>query len=323
VTDPVRPRLQCRIFNTAAHLWSGDHFTWLDPKHQQPLTMGIDHWFAEGNQSPGGDLPESTADVAWISGADRPRAFSNTISESTSTRASLVQVWALYQATGWYSPLFTYSTVAGTCVCRFGVPAPVLALSPDGRYLVAGRVAGKGSDPLSVYRLSDRTRVATLDPRVISAFWDHTGTRLFLSRSGTDPAQVWTPEAGVADLSGANVWSFLPSRSPDGRTIVYTAYADPKVGHQPRVYFYDFKTAKTWMLVDKMRTQAVFVRNDWIWYLEEGVCTDSCPGGTKPTGKVFAMQLSTGTETEVTFPYEENPYLPQVSFAPGELWPAG
>lgn len=72
-----------------------------------------------------------------------------------------------------------------------------------------------------------------------------------------------------------------------------------------------------------MRTQAVFVRNDWIWYLAEGVCADACPGGTKPTGKVFAIQLSTGTETEVKFAHEENPYVPQVSLAPGEFLPAG
>jgi hypothetical protein len=43
-------------------------------------------------------------------------------------------------------------------------------------------------------------------------------------------------------------------------------------------------------------------------------------------GKVFAMQLSTGTETEVSFAAGENPVMPTkdvnwISFTPGEFWP--
>jgi hypothetical protein len=74
----------------------------------------------------------------------------------------------------------------------------------------------------------------------------------------------------------------------------------------------------------------VFVKDGWVWYLDERACTpaDSCPGATMPTTKVFAMQLSTGIETEVSFPAGENPvnkpgdptYWP--SIGPGEFWPA-
>jgi hypothetical protein len=83
------------------------------------------------------------------------------------------------------------------------------------------------------------------------------------------------------------------------------------------------------MLVDKLRTQALFVKAGWIWYLEERACVDadSCAGSTIPTGGVFAMSLSTGGEIPVTFAAGEDPMTQAgaagwLAFGPGEFWPA-
>jgi hypothetical protein len=170
--------------------------------------------------------------------------------------------------------------------------------------------------------------VANLDPNVSFAFWDRTGHRLFLNRFGLAPSQAWTPEAGLADLAGAAAWSYFPGLSPDGGFVAYTAYSDPNF-REPRVYVYDRKAGSTRMIVDRLRTQIVFVKAGWVWYLEERPClaADSCAGSTMATGKVFAMQLSGGTETAVTFAAGEDPLtqsgdIYRVVFGPGEFWPA-
>ena len=65
-----------------------------------------------------------------------------------------------------------------------------------------------------------------------------------------------------------------------------------------------------------MRSQVVFVKDGWVWYFEEVACT-ACAGGTKPSGKVFAMNLSGGAETPVAFAAGEAP----PDLEPGEFWP--
>jgi hypothetical protein len=83
------------------------------------------------------------------------------------------------------------------------------------------------------------------------------------------------------------------------------------------------------MLIDQSRSQVVFVKSGWVWYLDEVACDTSSPNpgcgpwGSKPGGKVFAMNLTTGTESEVVFPggdgfqFDFGTY----AFAPGEFWP--
>jgi hypothetical protein len=133
----------------------------------------------------------------------------------------------------------------------------------------------------------------------------------------------------VVALAGAAVWSFLPGLSPDGSQVAYTAYSDPNTFQQPRIYVYDIKGRSTRMVLDKLRTQALFVKDGWVWYLEERACAaaDSCAGATMPTGKVFAMQLSAGAEIPVSFAAREDPItqagdINWLAFGPGEFWPA-
>jgi len=321
VTDPVRPRLQCRVLGTSAHLSGETNFAYLDPRSADQTNI-VTHWFADGHERYAGTLPVSVSKGAWL-----PNGI---LSAYTVRVGESMQVW-LYEG-GTSSLLFTYPVPAVGCHgCRFGLPHQVLAVSPDASgYLVAGWALGKGGAGLAVYRMYDRTRVATFD-KAVSAFWDRNGHRLFVIGTGGDVAQVWTPESGLSSVAGAAGWSYMAGLSPDGGQVAYTANTDPNSPtNSPkwRAFVYDQKTAKTRMLIDTLRTQVLFVRSGWVWYLEEVPCdTGGCQQmGTVPTGKVFAMQLSSGTETEVTFAAGENPVMPTADvnwlpFTPGEFWP--
>ena len=311
VTDPVHPRLLCKISNTSAHLFTGDTFEYLNPVSATETDVML-HSLGSGNESVAGKFPFNLSYGSWLPDMS--------VAAYTVQVASDVQVWLYSQQKA--APLFTYQEPQVGCICRFGVPGQVLAVSPDGQYLVAG--PGLGLQPLAVFRVSDRTRVASLT--ATSPFWDRTGHRLFLAST----ASVWTPEAGVASLKGATEWPFLAGESPDASQVAYTAYSDPTSEVQPRVYTYDLRAATTRMLLDKIRTQAVFVKDGWVWYLEEAACDPAiCTGpvSTLPTGNLFAMQLSAGTETPIRFAAGENPVtqsgsVDRAAFGASEFWPS-
>jgi hypothetical protein len=326
VTDPVRPRLLCKITNTSAHLFTQDTFEYLKPVSANETDVML-HSLGSGNESHTGKFPFYVTSGSWL--ADQtvmaytmPQAPDNANYPNGGT-----QVWLYAQRQT--AQLFTYRSGIGGCACRFGLPPQVLAVSPDGQYVVAGWPVGKGSEPLAVYRVSDRTRVTTLDQSVYGAFWDRAGHRLFLNSSVNGAASSWTPEAGNSALNGTAAWSVFPGLSPDGSQVAYTAYADPDTGLQPRIYLYDLKAATTRMLVDQLRTQAIFVKDGWVWSLDERPClpADQCAGTTTPTGRVYAMDLSTGMEREIVWGFGDDPHGQAGSygwwvFAPGEFWPA-
>ena len=311
VSDPIHPRLLCRISNTSVHLFTGDTFEYLKPVSASETDV-ILHSLGSGNESLAGKLPFRTTSSAWLTNLS--------VAAHTVVGPNGVDVWLYSQQKD--ALLFTYQEPQVGCICRFGLSSGVLAFSPDGQYLLAG--PGLGAQALAVYRVSDRARISVMSG---SAFWDRTGHRLFVAGE-SHPAQTWTPEGGFAALGGAAAWPYLPSEAPDASQVVYTAYSDPSSEVRPRVYVYDLRVASTRMLLDKMRTEALFVKDGWVWYLEEAACdTDACgPVSTMPTGNVFAMQLSTATEAPVVFASRENPVtqfgsVDAASFASGEFWP--
>ncbi|OLD50384.1 MAG: hypothetical protein AUI42_03545 [Actinobacteria bacterium 13_1_40CM_2_65_8] len=326
VTNPVRPRLLCKIANTSAHLFTGDTFEYLKPVSANETDVML-HSLGSGNESHAGTFPFYVTSASWLPDQS-VMAYTLPRSADEGYPNGGVDVYLYAQRkTGL---LFTYRTGIGDCICRFGLPPEVLAVSPDGQYVAAGHLTGKGSQPIAVYRVSDRALVTTLDPGVMWAFWDRSGHRLFLDRFGSDTAQSWTPEAGVSALNGAGAWSYLPGLSPDGNQIAYTAYVNPSEQSQPRIYVYDLKAATTHLVVEQLRTQILFVKDGWVWYLEERACTasDGCPGATMPTGRVYAMNLSAGTEQEVSWAFGDDPHGQGGDagwgvFGPGEFWPAG
>jgi hypothetical protein len=326
VTDPVRPRLLCKIANTSAHLFTSDTFEYLKPVSATETDVML-HSLGSGNESHAGKFPFYVTSGSWL--ADQtvmaytmPQAPDNASYPSGGT-----QVWLYSQRQT--AQLYTYRTGIGDCICRFGLPPPVLAVSPDGQYVVSGWIAGKGSEPLAVYRVSDRSKVTSFDPSVMGAFWDRSGHRLFLVSFAPTAAQSWTPEVGVSNLAGAAAWSYLQGQSPDRSQVAYTAYVDPNNAIDPRIYAYDLKAGATRLLVDQLRTQVIFVKDGWVWSLDERPClpADQCPGATIPTGRVYAMELATGAEKEIVWGFGDDPHgqagiYGWGVFAPGEFWPA-
>ena len=310
VTDPVHPLLLCRVLHTSANLSKGS-FQYLDPRSATETNI-VTRWIFDGNQAPAGKLPGWITNAAWLpEGA--VGAFTVRLASSANCPAGAVQVWTYTQGTS--ELLTTYCIGIGDCICRFGLPAPVLAFSPDGKYLVEGWLTVKGSQPMGVYRVADRVRMASLPVDTYNAFWDRSADRLFVIGQGS--VQVWNPDGSIAALPGAASWSFYANLSPDGTDVAYTAYSDKAQMTQPRVYAFNLASGKTRMLSDQPRSQVVFVKDSWVWYFEEQACAD-CPNGTKSTGKVFAMNVSTGVEQQVTFRMDETVIN---ELLPGEFWP--
>lgn len=320
VSDAEHPKLLCHISNTSAHILTGTSFTYLKADSSASTSVVL-RSLGSGNESVAAHIPYPNLDqpapfgTTWW--APDGTIAATTVPPADTSGGQPTKVWV-------YSPGFTgvidsYPYPIGDCICRFGVPRPVMSISPDHQYLVAGWPFGKGAAPLAVYRMSDRSKVHVFDVSVGVALWDRTGHRIYAS--GTQGSLSWTPEGGEAALAGADTWSFFPGLSSDASQVAYTAYTNPSDPHTLRVFVYDLKTGKTRMLVDASRSQVVFVKAGWVWYLDEASCDSSqagCgPWGTMPSGKVIAMNLADGVERQVTFSYGEETN----DLVPGDVWP--
>src|SRR5712692_3718239 len=168
VTNPVRPRLLCKITNTSSHLFTGDTFEYLKPVSANETDV-ILHSLGSGNETHAGKFPFYATTGSWLPDQTvMAYTLPRSANEGFPTGGVDVYLYA-HRQTGL---LFTYRSGIGDCICRFGLPPEVLAISPDGQYVAAGHLTGKGSEPIAVYRVSDRTLVITLDPSVMWAFWD-------------------------------------------------------------------------------------------------------------------------------------------------------
>ena len=324
VSDPLHPQLLCVLSNTSAHVFTGDTVAYLHPVSATETDVVL-HSIGSGNESVVAKLPFASAYGAWTPDGG-VAAYTTMLPPSDGAPGGSMQVW-LYSA-GAGRVLFSYPVAPGDCVCRFGLPPPVLTLSPDGQYLAAGWESGKGAPPLAVYRVADGHRVLTADPQYSVAFWDRTGHRLLLAGQTAAAVAGWTPEGGIVTVAHTP-WSYLPSLSPDGTFGVYTAYPSADQT-QPRVYLFDRRSGTARMLVAAPRSQGLFVKDGWTWYLEERPCgaNEGCPGATSPSGTVYAMDLATYTEHAVSFAPAEDPLANAgaegwLTFGGPEFWPAG
>lgn len=325
VSDPVHPKLVCRITSTSAHIVSAESIAYLKPVSStatdvmvRSLLTGSDTRVAT---FPFGLKWSDFASPSWRPGAS---LLAYTASVDNPGPGSTAQVWLYADRT--LKPLTNYPWPLTDCICRFGFPPQENALSADGQYVVSGWPVGKGAEPFQVSRVADRTQVQVFDLSVSEVLWDRTGHRLFLI--GQSGVRTWTAEAGITTVPKTSPWVFFPSLSPDGSRAVYTNYID-QGQIQPRVFVYDFATAATRQLSSRPRTQVMFVKTGWLWYLEEATCQPGqgqCPPwGSAPTGKIYAQDLATGHETEVVFAASEAASVATnwSLFQPQDLWPLG
>src|SRR5690348_458844 len=298
VTDPVHPRLVCRILNTTAHLFTGDTFQYIRTNAQ--TTEVVLHSIGSGNESVVAGWPIRLLDGSgrltgdWT--ADGNGAATMVLGTDDGG-AAMQQVWIFTKQPAML--LYQFPQPLTDCICRFGIPPPTLAFSADGQYLVAGWPVGKGAQPLRVYRVADDVLVQAMDLGDVETLCSRQVHTLYLTVLDGSPRE-WSPEAGFAPLAGANAFPYVASLSPDVSKIAYTAFPDSSNQVNLRVYTYDLASRKTTLLIDKPRAQVTFVKDGWVWYDEEAPCQD-CPGQTQPTGRLLAMDLSTGVEQPVMF----------------------
>lgn len=146
------------------------------------------------------------------------------------------------------------------------------------------------------------------------------GTQVVLHSIGSgNESVILTLPAPVALLGGpfarAGAWRL------DGGAAATAVQATDSAGNpQVQVWLYSDASAHmlyaSRLLTAQMRSQAVFVKDGWVWYFEEVPC-DNCAGQSQPSGKVFAMQLSAGAETPVAFAPGDEPR----DLWPGEFYP--
>jgi len=196
-----------------------------------------------------------------------------------------------------------------------------LEYSPDDKYLlmVDTFVGNQGQAPETgqflVLRTADNS-VAFLPPSGTSAnatmaTWARHSNRLYY-RDAVG-VRTWDAEVhSVGTLAGGLHW-YDPAASPDDRWLAYT---DIDANFVPHVKLYDLQGNSSVTTAPAPRSHPIFITGDTLWYLEEQACTSECLGGpSQPSGKVFAYNLTTKSET--TLPFSDVHSLSQLSVFPG------
>jgi hypothetical protein len=182
-----------------------------------------------------------------------------------------------------------------------------LEYAPDDHFLlmVDTFVGNQGTAPETgqflVLRTGDNT-VAFVPPSGTStnatmAVWARGTDRLYYrDQSGV---RSWDAAATSVGTLVAGLRWYDPAASPDGHAI---AFADFDTGFVPHARVYDLTGHQVNPTSGQARSHPVFVTPDTLWYLEEQPCSGECLGGpTSTTGKVFAYNVKTKSETALPF----------------------
>ena len=324
VTDPVHPQAVCQIAHTSARILTGTSFEYLVP-HPNGTTDVVLHSLGSNSEAVAatfradlwnGNIESPFASVAWYAA---PKVIGYSTDGGTDANGQgVTDVWVA--TTTAVSKLYSYSVPGVDAFARPGLPAPVLAISPDEAYVAAGWAI---HNTIHVFRLSDNADVSPPGPNdAWSAVWSERGHTLYLI--GRTGVQLWTPESGVSDLPNTTGWVLQPNFAPDGSQLAFTAV---DANHNIRSYVYDFTAKASRVLIDQPRSGAMFVKSNWIWLLEEATCQPSsnqvCFDPTLPDGNVLAMNVATGAERAVSFATGESPLqLPYgVYMSRVDIWP--
>jgi len=182
-----------------------------------------------------------------------------------------------------------------------------LQYAPDDHFLlmvdtfVGNQALAPETGQFLVLRAGDNT-VAFLPPSGTStnatmAVWARGADRVYY-RDALG-VRSWDPNATSVGTVVAGLHWYDPSVSPDGRTI---AFADFDARFVPHVRLYDLAGHQPSATSSQARSHPVYVSADTLWSLEEQACQGECLSGpTRPTGKVFAYNVRTNSETALPF----------------------
>ncbi|GAC1482347.1 MAG: hypothetical protein PVSMB9_08060 [Candidatus Dormibacteria bacterium] len=182
-----------------------------------------------------------------------------------------------------------------------------LEYAPDDHFLLMldTFVGGQGQTPETgqflVLRTGDNT-VAFLPPSATSAnatmaLWGRGADRLYYrDQSGI---RSWDAAATAIGTTVAGLHWYDPAVSLDGKSFAFTDIDSHSI---PHVRIYDLAGHQVIPGSSQPRSHPIFVSADTVWYLEEQPCTGECLGGsTTTTGKAFAYNLKTNSETALPF----------------------
>ena len=244
------------------------------------------------------DLASSTAnDVAsWASGG-----FGSGIFDWSPDGRSLTYITGTPTATAWH-------LVAGgrDLVLASLPPVPgrgvsqqdddfMVRFSPDGIYLAMVETFSTGgtgdSAPVQVRKVSDGSLVYSASSGTMGV-WASVPSRLFF-RDTAGALSRWDPSSGISVMLSSLKWT-RPHASPDGRWIAYTTYDS---SFHPHVALYSVQGNSLGPAPSGLRSGALFLNNNLVFYQEETPC-DCGPGGqSQVTGHTFLYDIGASTES--------------------------
>ena len=263
------------------------------------------------------DLAAATAtDVAsWASGG-----FGSGVFDWSPDGRSLTYITGTPTATAWHlvaggrdQVLASLPPVPGRGVSQQDDDF-MIGFSPDGIYLAMVETFATGgtgdSAPVQVRKVSDGTLVYSAQSGTMGA-WASVPSRLFF-RDTAGTVSRWDPSSGVSVMQSSLKWT-RPHSSPDGRWIAYTNYDGTgqrhvgllqRPGQQPRPGSAG------------LRSGALFLNNNVVFYQEESPCDCGLAGQSQPTGHTFLFDIGAGTESgsRITGIYD---VWPRVTGPPG------
>ena len=247
VTDPLRPRVVCRMQNTDVHIVTGTSFVYLVPRPSGTTDVVL-HALGSNNESVAATFqaniyaayPGGFGGVAFSPGLDR---LAYTADGGTDANGSgITDVWVA--STSVRTKVYSYTVPGRDTFGRPGFPAPILSFSPDGLYLAAGWVIGTPTP--RVFHLPDLANVSPAWPSDFrTAMWGRTGHTLYVL--GNNAVAEWTPGGQLQTIPATPGWVWEPNLSPNGLQVAFTSITSSR---DVRTYVYDLAAKSSRQLVD-------------------------------------------------------------------------